>query len=153
MRRIAVLAAIAALTLAACGGDDKTSSSTPAATEAATDTPTAAATETATETATEAAGGSGAKLAIAADPGGALKFTETNLTASAGKVEIDFANQSSLPHAVTIEGNGIEEQTTETVTGKDAPPLEVDLKPGTYEFYCPVDGHRAAGMEGKLVVK
>jgi plastocyanin len=140
---------MAALTLAACGGNDNESSSPPAATEAATDTPTAAA----TETPTEAAGGSGAKLAIAADPGGALKFTESKLTAKAGSVEIDFSNQSQLPHAVTIEGNGLEEQTTETVTGADAPPLTVDLKPGTYTFYCPVDGHRSAGMEGTLTVK
>lgn len=136
---------MAALTLAACGGSDDTSTSTPAATEAATDTPTA--------TATEAAGGSGAKLAIAADPGGALKFTESKLTAQAGTVEIDFSNQSQLPHAVAIEGNGLDEKTTETVTGKDAAPLTVDLKPGTYTFYCPVDGHRAAGMEGTLTVK
>jgi plastocyanin len=149
MRRIAVLAALAALTLAACGGNDNESTSTPTATEAATETPTAAA----TETPTEAAGGSGAKLAIAADPGGALKFTESKLTAKAGSVEIDFSNQSQLPHAVTIEGNGLEEQSTETVTGEDAPPLTVDLKPGTYTFYCPVDGHRAAGMEGTLTVK
>jgi plastocyanin len=140
---------MAALTLAACGGSDKESTSTPAATEAATETPTAAA----TEAATEAASGSGAKVAIAADPGGALKFTESTLTAEAGNVEIDFSNSSQLPHAVEIEGNGLEEKTTETVTGKDAAPLKVDLKPGTYTFYCPVDGHRAAGMEGKLVVK
>jgi plastocyanin len=140
---------MAALTLAACGGNDNESSSPPAATETATDTPTAAA----TETPTEAAGGSGAKLAIAADPGGALKFTESKLTAKAGSVEIDFSNQSQLPHAVTIEGNGLEEQSTETVTGEDAPPLTVDLKPGTYTFYCPVDGHRSAGMEGTLTVK
>jgi len=143
MRWFVVLAALAALTFAGCGGDDNKSSATPTATEAATETPTA----------TTAASGGASKLAIAADPGGALKFTKSSLTANAGKVEIDFANQSSLPHAVTIEGNGLEEQTTETVTGKDAPPLTVDLKPGVYEFYCPVDGHKAAGMEGKLTVK
>ncbi len=30
--------------------------------------------------------------------------------------------------------------------------LTVDLKPGEYEFYCPVDGHRELGMEGTIVV-
>ena len=106
------------------------SSATPAATEAAD----RSATEAPTEAATEAAGG--AKLAIAADPGGAKKFTETELTATAGQVEIDFANESQLPHAVEIEGNGVEE-TTETVTGQDAPPLTVDLKPGDVHVLLP----------------
>jgi plastocyanin len=144
MRRFVVLAATAALALAGCGGDDSEPAATPAATEAATDAPAA--------TATEAAGDAGAKLAIAADPGGAKQFTESDLTAAAGTVEVDFSNQSQLPHAVTIEGNGVEESTA-TVTGQDAPPLTVDLKPGTYTFYCPVGDHRAEGMEGKLVVK
>ncbi|WP_053226830.1 plastocyanin/azurin family copper-binding protein [Solirubrobacter soli] len=148
MRWFVVCAATAALALAGCGGSDNSSSSTstPEATETATETPTEAATEA-------PASGSATKLAIKADPGGALKFTESSLTTKAGTVEIDFSNPSQLPHAVAIEGNGIEEKTTETVTGKDAAPLTVDLKPGVYEFYCPVDGHRAAGMEGKLTVK
>jgi uncharacterized cupredoxin-like copper-binding protein len=30
--------------------------------------------------------------------------------------------------------------------------VTVDLKPGTYEFYCPVDGHKAGGMKGELTV-
>jgi plastocyanin len=144
MRRIAVLAATAALALAGCGSSDE-----PAATPApAADTPAPAA----TETATAAAGGASSTLKIAADPGGAKKFTESTLTADAGKVTVDFANQSQLPHAVEIEGNGVEAK-TEVVTGQDAPPLEVDLKPGEYTFYCPVGDHRAQGMEGKLTVR
>ena len=90
MRRIAVLAASAALVFAACGGDEEEPAATPAATEAAMESPHQAP----TEAATEAAAG-GAKLAIAADPGGANAFTETELTADAGPVEIDFANESS----------------------------------------------------------
>ena len=138
MRRFVVLAATAALAFAGCGGDDE--EPTPAATEAPTEAPT------------QAASGSTTKLAIAADPGGAKKFTESKLTTTAGQVEIDFSNDAQLPHAVEIEGNGVEE-TTEIVTGQDAPPLTVDLKPGTYEFYCPVGDHRAEGMEGTLTVK
>jgi uncharacterized cupredoxin-like copper-binding protein len=26
-------------------------------------------------------------------------------------------------------------------------------KPGTYEMYCPVDGHEQMGMKGEVVVK
>jgi plastocyanin len=144
MRRIAVLAAVAAFAVAGCGGDDEpTATPAPAATEAPTEAPA---------TATEAANGASSTLKIAADPGGAKKFTESTLTADAGKVTVEFANDSQLPHAVEIEGNGVE-ATTEIVTGKDAPPLAVDLKPGEYEFYCPVGDHRTAGMEGKLTVR
>jgi plastocyanin len=149
MRRIAALAAIAAalVFLVGCGGDDEPEA---AATPTATETPTAAATEAATETPTEAASGA-STLKIEADPGGAIKFTKTDLTAKAGEVTIDFSNQSQVPHAVDIEG--VDGGTTETVTGADAKPITVDLKPGEYTFYCPVGDHRAEGMEGKLIVR
>jgi plastocyanin len=136
MRCIAALAAAAALALAGCGGDDEE--------------PTAGAPAEATETPTEAAAGS--TLSIAADPGGALKFTKTEYTAKAGQVTVEFANEAQLPHAAEIEGGGVEEE-TETVTGKDAPPLAVDLPAGEYTIYCPVGNHREAGMEAKLVVR
>jgi plastocyanin len=134
---------VAALTLAACGGgDDESSSGGSEATATETATPT--------ETATEASGG-GDTLQLAAPADGSLKFDKTELTAKAGSVTIDFDNPSSVPHAVTVEGNGIEEKGTDTIT-KSKSSVTLDLKPGTYEFYCPVGNHRDQGMEGKLTV-
>ena len=99
-----------------------------------------------------AAAAAAATLEFSAPADGSLKFDQADATAKAGTVTVDFANPSSVPHAVEIEGNGVEEE-TETVTGGDAPPITVDLKPGTYTFYCPVAGHREAGMEGTLTVE
>jgi plastocyanin len=129
-----ILLSALALGLAACGDNN----------EAAT-TGGAGAT-------TSGGGGGGETLKIAADPGGALKFDQTSLEASAGNVPIDFTNDSSLPHNVTLEGPGVEDEGTDTVTGSSTS-VTLDLQPGEYTFFCSVDGHRAAGMEGKLVVK
>jgi plastocyanin len=135
-RPLLVLLALTALVLAlsACGGGSN-SASTGAATTAA-----------------GGGGGGGQTLQLAADPGGALKFDTTSLEAKAGKVTIDFTNDSSLPHNVTIDGPGVEDEGTDTIKGSTAN-ITLDLKPGKYTFYCSVDGHRAAGMEGTLVVK
>ena len=132
---LVLLLALVALVAAGCGGGDDESSS-------------------ATDTAADTGGGAGGgeTLQLAADPGGALKFDPTTLEASAGEVTIDFTNDSSVPHNVTIEGNGIEEVASDTVTG-DKSSVSADLPAGTYTFYCSVDGHEAAGMKGTLTVK
>jgi len=132
---IVLLFTLVALVAAGCGGGSDNSSSS-------------------NDTATDTGGGSGGgeTLQLAADPSGALKFDPTTLEASAGTVTIDFTNDSSVPHNVTIEGNGIEEVASDTVTG-DKSSVSADLPAGTYTFYCSVDGHKAAGMEGTLTVK
>jgi plastocyanin len=129
------LLAALALGLAACGGGGN---------EAATTSSTA--------TTGTSGGGGGSTLKLAADPSGALKYDTTSLEATAGKVTIDFTNNSSLPHDVKIEGNGVEDEGTDPITGSSTS-VTLDLQPGTYTFFCSVDGHRAAGMEGTLVVK
>ena len=101
----------------------------------------------------EAGGGGKAQtLKLSADPGGALKFDKSTLTAQPGKVTIVMDNPSDLPHAVEIEGSGVE-VAGETVEKGGVSKASADLKAGEYEYYCPVDGHKAAGMEGTLTVQ
>ncbi|MEK6230013.1 MAG: plastocyanin/azurin family copper-binding protein [Actinomycetota bacterium] len=100
---------------------------------------------------TQAVGGGATKIELSADPGGALKFDKRSLTAKPGKVTIAFDNPAQVPHAVEVEGGGVEEETDTTTEGSAE--LTVDLKAGEYEFYCPVGNHRQAGMEGTLTVR
>ena len=135
MRRMLCAVALAAVWAAGCGGSGNgQASSTPK--------------PTATATAAAASSGGGSTVTIAADPTGALKFDKTKLTAKAGKITIDFDNPSAVPHAFEVAG-----KSTSTITKGKAPPLTVTLKPGSYEFVCPVDGHAAAGMKGTLTVR
>ena len=99
-----------------------------------------------------ATAGGGSVLKIAADPSGALKFDKTSLSAKAGKVTIVMTNTSSIPHAVELEGGGIEKKGAVITGGGSVSRVTANLKPGKYEFYCPVDGHKAAGMKGELTV-
>lgn len=59
---------------------------------------------------------------------------------------------SGKPHAVAIEGNGVD-QDGDTVPPGGVSIDTVTLAPGTYQFYCPVGGHEAAGMKGTLTVR
>ena len=92
-------------------------------------------------------------LKLKAAASGALKFNKTTLHASAGKVTIRLTNPSGSgkPHAVEIEGKGVEKESRTIQPGGKAS-VSARLKKGRYEFYCPVDGHKAAGMEGTLIV-
>ncbi len=147
-----VLAAILAslvLIAAGCGGDDDDNGGGGGSSNSSGAEDTGA--DTGTDTGEASSGGGGAtKLKLTADPGGALKFDKTELTAKPGKVTITMDNPSDVPHAVEVEGNGVEEE-TKTLT-KGTADVTVDLKAGKYEFYCPVDGHKEAGMEGTLTV-
>jgi plastocyanin len=112
----------------------------------------AAATPEATEDAGSASGGGGGEaLTLTADPGGEISWDPGELSAPAGNVTIKLVNESDVPHAVEVEGNGVEEE-SETITGSETE-LSVDLEPGTYTYYCPVGQHRAGGMEGTLTVE
>ena len=140
MRRrmlVLVLAALAlALVGAACGGGDDEEAEEPAAT---------------TEDTGGGGGGGGTTIELAADPGGALAFDQTELSAPAGAVTIHLTNDAQIPHNVEVEGMGVED-VSDTITASDTN-LTLTLEAGEYEFYCAVPGHREGGMEGTLRVE
>jgi plastocyanin len=89
---------------------------------------------------------------IDADPTGQLKFLASSASAKAGKVTLRMKNMSSVPHDISITGGGVS-QIGPVVSGGGVSTVTTTLKPGTYTFYCSVDGHEAAGMKGTLTVK
>ena len=108
-------------------------------------------------------GGKGGPKKQAAAPAGGgktiqVKETEFHLApakitiASTGSVTFDATNAGKIDHALEIEGNGVE-QKIGTISPGSSGKLTVTLsKKGTYELYCPIDNHRAMGMQATVVV-
>jgi uncharacterized cupredoxin-like copper-binding protein len=149
IRRLSLLAVALLLlssALAACGGgssNDNSSTSGGASTSAPSSS---------SSPSTTGASGAGA-LDISATETGGLGFSQRTLTARSGEVTITLDNGSgnALPHAIAIEGNGVDKDGA-TVQPGDRSTVTVRLKPGRYTFYCPVDGHEDQGMKGTLTV-
>jgi plastocyanin len=79
-----------------------------------------------------------------------LKFDKSSYTATAGDLNIGYANDGSLAHTLLIDGQqGFKlqvDKSTKSTSGK------VNLPPGTYTLYCDIAGHRESGMQAKLTV-
>jgi plastocyanin len=105
------------------------------------------------------AGEKAGKLAIAASPSGQLAYTTNKATASPGSVTIEMANMSGVSHNIAVEsGSGGATGSgpvlgASSFTSKGTVSVSVNLKPGTYTFFCQAPGHRAAGMYGTITVK
>ena len=101
-----------------------------------------------TSTPPPSGGGQVIEIPIAAS---GLSFTKTTATASAGTVTLSAVNPQSLTHDISIKGNGIDQQGNQVSSGGTST-VTVTLKAGSYEYYCSVPGHEAAGMKGTLTV-
>jgi uncharacterized cupredoxin-like copper-binding protein len=86
-----------------------------------------------------------------------VKLTEYKIempaSVSAGATMFKVTNTGKETHGFEIEGNGIEKALKPTLKKGESGSLKVDLKPGTYKVYCPVDGHKMRGMSLDLTVK
>lgn len=148
MKKVAALLALAlaSVALVACGSSSDDSSTTTTSGGESTSGATSGGGK-------EESSGGGSTVKFEADPGGDLAYTADTATAKAGTVTVDFKNPQALTHDVQIEDSkGEEVGGTELIaSGEDS--TTVDLKPGTYTYFCSVPGHREAGMEGTLTVK
>ena len=79
-----------------------------------------------------------------------LALPSTTLTA--GTYTFDAVNAGRMVHALSVDGPGVEDQHTGPVEPGASAPLKVTLAPGTYDMYCPVDNHKALGMNLTLTV-
>jgi plastocyanin len=152
MQKLAVTLAATltcALALAACGGGGGGGSSSPATTSGGGGGGGGGA-----SSAAAGGGGGGSTVKISADPSGQLAYQQTNVSAKAGNVTVDFTNQAPLGHDVCVQdSSGKELGCTSVITGSSTSKAFSNLKAGNYTFFCSVDGHEAAGMKGTLKVQ
>jgi uncharacterized cupredoxin-like copper-binding protein len=97
-----------------------------------------------------------------------IKETEFKLSPSSvtlskpGTYKFKAENEGSMQHSLEIEGKGVkseggeggEAQLKQVLDPGQSGVLTVSFQnSGTYEMYCPVDGHEQEGMKGEVVVK
>jgi len=72
-------------------------------------------------------------------------------TLAAGSYSFEVKNDGKIDHDLVVQGNGVDAKTP-TISPGNSATLKVDLKPGTYDVYCSIPGHKPAGMDLKLTV-
>jgi uncharacterized cupredoxin-like copper-binding protein len=140
-RRFAALLAIGAavaVPMVGCGSGSNNNSTSNAATPAST-------------TGGAAASGPGGTVNLTATD---FKFNPTDPTVSSGNVSFNLKNDGQVTHSLEIENvNGQDKKLATQVSAGQSGTLKVNLPPGKYEFYCPVDSHKQMGMTGEITVK
>jgi len=69
-----------------------------------------------------------------------------------GTYAFHITNKGTITHAFEVEGNGVEEKSGDIQSGSSSTLNVTFSKNGSYEMYCPIDGHKALGMKGTLAV-
>ena len=87
-----------------------------------------------------------------------IKETEYKLTPSSvslsktGTYEFKVVNNGSVTHALEVEAGDDETKSDEIGPGESTT-IDVTFKDtGSFEMYCPVDGHKDLGMKGHVTV-
>jgi uncharacterized cupredoxin-like copper-binding protein len=135
-----VVGAAIALPVAGCGGGDDNSNNAD----------TSEATQASTSGGAAATGAGGSVDLTATD----YKFNPSDPTVKSGEVTFTLANDGQTSHSLEIEDvNGEDQELEGEVSPGQDGTLKVNLPPGKYEFYCPVENHKELGMEGDITVR
>lgn len=70
----------------------------------------------------------------------------------AGPTVFRVTNDGSAQHNFEVEGEGVEEVFATNLRPGQTRTLRVDLRPGAYQVYCPVQDHADRGMRLNLEV-
>lgn len=80
-----------------------------------------------------------------------IKFDPKEFTIAANTdVKVTFTNKGVLQHNFSLDDPKV---ATKTINGGQSDTVTINAKPGTYQYYCSVPGHKEAGMVGTLTVK
>jgi uncharacterized cupredoxin-like copper-binding protein len=77
-----------------------------------------------------------------------IRFHPNALNSGAGHVTVRVTNHDLFWHTFTIDAVGVEA----TVPVGSSRRVTFDAKPGAYEFYCSIPGHKQAGMHGTITI-
>ena len=80
-----------------------------------------------------------------------FKITLPGTSLKAGSYAFVAHNGGKLPHDLVIEGQGLSVKTPIYNPGQSQT-LKATLKPGKYDFFCSVPGHKQAGMNVEVTV-
>lgn len=61
-------------------------------------------------------------------------------------------NIGTVTHALAIKGPGVATTQTGPINPGSNAKLTVTLQPGSYELWCPIDDHKALGMDTHITV-
>lgn len=80
-----------------------------------------------------------------------FKIQLPKTTIPAGSYTFDVHDDGKVQHDLVVKGNGVDKGTP-TIDPGQSKSLKVDLKPGKYDVYCSIPGHKQLGMDLTLTV-
>ncbi len=82
------------------------------------------------------------------------KIGLSQTSVKAGTYVFVAVNKGKIAHSLALNGPGVShKRIAGTIAPGSSKTITVSLRKGTYDVYCPVDGHKALGMDQKLTVR